>query len=137
MKMSFERIRPGLQMAKRIQEKLASSMDPSIHISIPEQPININATLQKPDLIVSKNEEMILILEIDIRSCGHNEDHAKKLRIYEEAGIAEHWLLFPSDGILVARKKDTFRKPSIYAEGETIQTSFSPPLSVSFLLGKE
>jgi hypothetical protein len=119
----FKKIRPGTHIAQLLTELLEKHCTNSIS-EMPESPFLLNETDEiHPNLaLYSKTDRTLLFMaDVDIQSCGRNEDHSRKLRLMETAGIAEHWLIFPADKIIVKRKADTFRRPQIFETGEDIE----------------
>jgi Uma2 family endonuclease len=121
----IKRIRPGTHVAEKLILLLQNQCS-DLKAVIPENPILIKPGAEiYPNVIVNRDNDPVplFIADIDIQSCGRNEDHSKKLRLYEELGIPEHWLIFPADRIIVKRTSDSFRKPKIFEPGETITLS--------------
>lgn len=140
----IQRIRPGFAIARTLIPVLEKASGGSgLHIEIPEKPVALTseeAPLKtQPDLVVrdSNTRSILLVVDIDIRSCGRNEDFAKKIRLYDRANIQEHWLVVPSDGIVVVRKDPDFKKPSVYEPTDALSPhSFSAKqIPVSVILG--
>ncbi len=73
-----------------------------------------------------------LLIEIQSPGCG-SENINRRMEFYWKAGIKEHWLIFPLDRVIVARRRGedgVFKKPEVYSEADMISLAILPEITV-------
>ncbi len=124
----FQRMKPGSHIAEKLRSLFnRSSKGPVFRIEIPSEPViagSSHETIHPSLLVTGADGRILFAADVDIQTCGRNEDHSVKLRIYEESGLPEHWLIFPADRIIVKRTRPDFKKRQVFALGDTVQAGF-------------
>lgn len=74
-------------------------------------------------------------LIVEILSPGNSKKEMKiKYALYEEAGVQEYWVVFPSEYVLqqfVLSKKDKYELKGIFTEDEVFRAHIFPDLEIN------
>ena len=109
-------------------DKVYTVVQPDICVIFDQSKLDFNGCIGAPDLVV------------EILSPGNNKkDLNIKYNLYEEVGVKEYWIIFPSERTLIAHilnKESKFEPQPALVEGDVLISSALPgfelPLDVVF-----
>lgn len=76
---------------------------------------------EEPGNLAGKVE---LVIDVDVQACGGSPDYSQSIRIYQNGGVEQYWIIYPKDEILVVRtrKDGVFGPPVVFGEGDLIES---------------
>ena len=120
----------------------AAPFDVRLPVQNKKRPSQIDTVVQ-PDLCVVCDENKIdergcigppdLLVEVLSKRTG-KKDRTTKLRLYEEAGVREYWIVSPKRAtaeVFVLNEEGTYSDAKVYAEKDIIKSNTIPGLTIN------